>query len=404
MSFDDFDKMLADELDDGLDSEELEHDKKPVIILVIDDDRGVLEDLEFALHKNYRVRLCSSGEEGLAAVDGDVHAVILDIKMHGKDGFWTFQEIKKRFMHIPIIFHTAYQDIRDPYDVMNQFRPFGYISKGEDFRHLQTSIESAVKYYAQLLENRDLYIDLSKAHEQLLKLDEMKSKFISLATHELRTPLAVMNGYLDILQSFGDRIDPDEFQRMGGNFRQNIDKLTKIVGNIADLSRLTAPEMVLHKKPTSIAELIHDIEKEMQPFFQLRSQTITLDMPDDELIVKVERDLIWQVIVNLLLNAIRFTPDNGSIKVKALDLDDAVEVRISDTGIGIPVAEHNHIFKSFYEIGDIMRHSSGTIEFQSKGMGMGLSIAKIAVEQHGGTIRVESAPDKGSTFFFTLPK
>ena len=402
MSFDEFDKLLDQEI--GTDKAK-GADNVPVIILVIDDDSRVLDDLEFALRKKYKVRLCSSGEEGLAAISPDVHAVILDIKMKDKDGFWTFKELKKHFIHLPIIFHTAYQDIKDPFDIMNEFRPFGYISKGDDFMRLQTSIESAVDYYAKILENKTLYQDLQKAHTALLKLDEMKTKFINMATHELRTPLAVIYGYLNIIETFGGQLNPEEFQHMAENFRKGLDKLKTIVNNISDLSRLTSPQVPIQKKPTPVNDLINSVIKEIEPFIEYRKQTLIVKIPDKDVTVNVDRDLIWHTIINLLLNAIRYTQDAGKIVVEVVDTDEKfAKVIVSDTGIGIPENEFENIFKSFYEVGDVMKHSSGTIEFRSKGIGVGLTIAKMAVELHGGKIWLTSELNKGSVFYFTIPK
>jgi two-component system sensor histidine kinase VicK len=129
-----------------------------------------------------------------------------------------------------------------------------------------------------------------------------------------------------------------------------------------------------------------------------------VELPSSTLEVFVNVDAVWQALMNIILNAIRFTPDGGNVAIKAHSVGNYVEVQISDTGIGIPEDEVKNIFKRFYVVGDVMHHTSGTIEFKSEGMGVGLSIAKAAVELNNGKIWVESELGNGSTFYFTLPK
>ena len=252
------------------------------------------------------------------------------------------------------------------------------------------------------IENAMLYKDLQKAHRDILKLDEMKSKFVNLASHELRTPLTVITGYLFLLNN------PERLKNTKVNvietIKKNVDKLVAIVSNISDLSRLTKPRYKLKKELVSINKLINDIKTEIEPFILERGQTLTLNLPEKELFAEINVDSIWQTIVNLLLNAIRFTPDGGSITIEAYSRFSDFEIRVIDTGIGIPKSEYENIFKSFYEINEISHHSSGEIAFKAGGLGVGLTIAKGAVELHGGHIWVESEVGKGSTFIFVIPK
>lgn len=132
---------------------------KPVV-LIIDDDPHLLEDLVFALQDNYDIRGFETGAAGLAALNEGVSAVVLDIKMPGEDGFQVFRQIKKRYTHLPVIFHSAYQDLKDPYEIMNEYRPFGYVSKSADLTQLRDSIHSAVNYYTQIMRNHALLDEL----------------------------------------------------------------------------------------------------------------------------------------------------------------------------------------------------------------------------------------------------
>jgi signal transduction histidine kinase len=252
------------------------------------------------------------------------------------------------------------------------------------------------------VEKAMLYDDLQKAHKNLLKLDEMKTKFVNLASHELRTPLTVITGYLFLLKR------PEKLQTLNvdifGTIRKNVEKLNAIVSNIFDLSKLTKPEYNIKKSKVSIPKLIQEVEKEMRPFLQQREHKLDIILPEDELVAEIDYDSIWQALINLVLNAIKFTPNGGEIRIEGYSKASEIEIRVVDNGIGIPEAEFDNIFKSFYEIDEVSHHSSGDAEFMAGGLGVGLSIAKSAVELHGGRIWVESEIGNGSTFSFTIPK
>lgn len=134
----------------GRASQENEIGQKPVV-LVIDDNRGTLEGLECNLRRNYRVRLCSSGEEGLQQLDSDVRTVILDIKMPGQNGFQVYEKIKKRFPDLPIIFYSAYQNMIEATKLDLKYKPFSYYEKGDNVQGLFEIIDRAVAHYNRVL-------------------------------------------------------------------------------------------------------------------------------------------------------------------------------------------------------------------------------------------------------------
>ncbi len=149
------DKLLKEDLGEENGPDVIAEAMKPRI-LIIDDDENVRESLLFNLRDDFNIRTCSSGEEGVEAVDTNVSAVILDIKMPGQDGFQTYMQIKQKSSHLPIIFHSAFQDLKDPYQVMNEYMPFGYVTKSSSIGKLRNSINNAVKYYTQIVKNRQL--------------------------------------------------------------------------------------------------------------------------------------------------------------------------------------------------------------------------------------------------------
>ncbi|MFC1851188.1 tetratricopeptide repeat protein [candidate division CSSED10-310 bacterium] len=251
------------------------------------------------------------------------------------------------------------------------------------------------------LENAMLYEDLQEAHRELLQLDEMKTKFITLASHELRTPLTVITGFLSYLEKRErQKKTPIDVYEV---LNEKVTKLNEVVANIVDLARLSTPEVTLDKEITSISALIHEVEQDMRPFIEKRELSLSVFLPKEELRARIHANSIWQALANLVLNAIRFTPNGGRIRMEGHYRQNEIEIRVADNGLGIPNNEFENIFKSFYKVDDVTYHSSGYAEFKAGGLGVGLTLAKNAIELCGGKIWVESEVGKGSTFTFTIP-
>lgn len=156
----------------NLDSQKLLSDWKNMPILIIDDDINVLDALTITLGKKYKLILCRSADEGIKLSEENIFTVILDIKLEGKNGFETFIEIKKKKPYVPIILHSAYQDLKDPFEIMNDYQPFGYIIKDGDNNKLLHTIESAFNYYCKILENKTLLEKLEKSERDYRNLVE----------------------------------------------------------------------------------------------------------------------------------------------------------------------------------------------------------------------------------------
>lgn len=163
MSFDDLDTLLKDDASSG--GKKREEKRWP--ILVIDDDPDIRETLGVLLDSRYQVTLAASAEEGVAAMREDTCAVVLDIKMGGKDGFWACDEIRKKVPDVPVIFFSAYQDAKDPYRIINEHRPFAYISKDGSSKKLLDTIDMAVKLQSMIISNRQFLRSLTKGRSRI---------------------------------------------------------------------------------------------------------------------------------------------------------------------------------------------------------------------------------------------
>jgi signal transduction histidine kinase len=245
---------------------------------------------------------------------------------------------------------------------------------------------------------------IARLREKAVELNDMKTKFTLAASHELMTPITVIKGYLKLMQDKVLGGLTDKQANAIGVINKYFDRLEKIKNNLAKLASGPARLPASSLQPISIDVLARLTTREIAPFLDQRKQSLSVEMREGMPMIKVDINGIQEVLLNLLLNAIRFTPDGGRITLRARDEGDSVRVEVEDTGIGIPKEKLESIFESFYEIKDIKKHSSGSIEFKSSGMGVGLAIAKNIIRSHHGRIWAESEEGKYSRFIFTIPK
>jgi signal transduction histidine kinase len=239
-------------------------------------------------------------------------------------------------------------------------------------------------------------VELERANEELKKLDQMKTDFVSTVSHELRTPLTSIKNAVDLLAKEKDWLLPEVQQRFLSMASRNIDRLARMINDVLDVSKLEAGKLELHLSEVSLSNVIRNVMATFQP--QASANSIKLEVVYPEVLPSVygDPDRIEQVLCNLISNAFKFTPKGGRIVVSAKSGPQFVKVSVTDTGIGIPPDDQGRIFERFYQVGDsLTRTSTGT--------GLGLSIAKQLVEAHGGSMSLESEVGNGSCFSFTLP-
>jgi signal transduction histidine kinase len=238
--------------------------------------------------------------------------------------------------------------------------------------------------------------ELIAANEELKKLDELKSDFISLVSHELKTPLSSIRISAEYLESEAKN-DPQVRKEMLEIIIRNIDRLTRLINDILDLSKIETGKLELRLEPVDISEMMNTAIENNKLLSLKKNISITADIRGKLSPVLADREKLIIVMNNLLENALKFTPDGGSIVLSAKDDADSIEVRMKDTGIGIEKDKLEKIFDKFYQIDSTSRRKIG-------GMGLGLSIAGGIIRAHGSEICVESEIEKGSTFSFRLKK
>jgi len=238
--------------------------------------------------------------------------------------------------------------------------------------------------------------ELTDANIKLQELDQLKSAFVSIVSHELRTPMTSIKGLVENMLDglTGKLTDRQTFYL--SRVRANVNRLTRMILDLLDLSRIEAGRMDLVPVSLSLPELITEVTENLQGMAIAHGLTVTIAQAQPLPPIQGDRDKMSQVFTNLLHNAIKFTPPQGTVKISIAHKNEQwVEICVADTGCGIPQEELDTIFERFY------RSPSGPHE--SKGAGLGLPITKSLVELHGGTITVGSIRGKGSKFFITFP-
>ncbi|HSF59118.1 MAG TPA: ATP-binding protein, partial [Candidatus Binatia bacterium] len=237
-----------------------------------------------------------------------------------------------------------------------------------------------------------------KRYERRLKeLDKMKSDFVSNVSHELRTPLTSIKGSVDnMLDGLTGALNEKQIRYLT-RIKSNTDRLSRLINDLLDLSRIEAGRVEVRATTLSLTTLAEEVAEQMKALAAEKRIQIEVPSSDPRLTAWADRDKVTQILTNLIGNAIKFTPQNGKINV-ALESngDDHVQIAIADTGPGILPEERSKIFSKFYQVANLEKQ-------KPKGSGLGLAISKALVEMHGGKIWVESELGKGSTFFFTLP-
>jgi signal transduction histidine kinase/ActR/RegA family two-component response regulator len=247
--------------------------------------------------------------------------------------------------------------------------------------------------------------EIEDANRELRQLDQLKSKFISMASHELRTPLIAIQGYVDLIREGKGGAIGAEQRRMLDTVSRNATRLARIVTELLDVSRIEENKLVIERAPVDLAPVIREIAEEQQPYIDSRGHQLQLDIAEQPPLITGDRDRLAQGVINLLGNAIKYTPDGGRILIRLYPLEAERELRLEviDDGIGIKPEDIGKLFQRFSTLGDVTKHHSGKNAYLASGTGLGLSIVQGIVQAHGGRIWVESDHGQGSRFQVALP-
>lgn len=363
-------------------------------ILVCDDDAHLRESLRDNLElEGYEVVEAPTGADALkAVVTGFFDVILMDFNLTDSTGIDVIRQIRKMNTESQILMMTAHASLDTAVKAIQE-SVYDFLIKPVDFAYLKRTIHKALEKLRLQQENQRLISELKRANEQLLNLSNMKSKFMSMASHDLANSLMTLQVSFEMLT--GNLNVNEEQKKRIDSISTGIGQLSRLIEDLVDWAAIESGKFRLQRAPFPMNKLIEEAVVIPQAKAASREIKMKAEIAPSLPLITADRKRILQVLNNLTENAIRHTPRGGQITLLAEMTDEGVRVAVRDTGEGIAAAEMNRIFESFYQGG--ANHVGGRL-------GLGLSISREIVSGHGGKLWVESAgPGKGSTFYFTIP-
>lgn len=366
------------------------------MILIVDDTPENLISLKRVLERHdFEVDTAASGQEALKKVlKNEYVLIILDVQMPGMDGFEVAEAISgySRAKETAIIFLSAVNKEL-------KFITKGYSSGGLDYITKPVDMDILllkVKTFYRIYEQSRKLIEIQKALLDEIEFrkhaERKKDEFISIASHELKTPLTSVKGYMQLLGRSVEKGDHEKVKNHLAKALIQLEKLNELIADLLDISKIESGKLKFNKKyfiMDTLLENVTDIIHQSNPEFKItRNGNASQEMYADEMRIE-------QVIINFLTNAIKYSPGTQEIQINLNVKDDKIYLGVRDFGIGIAPDQQKHVFDKFYRVEETAIH------FQ--GLGIGLYISAEIVKRHGGQIGVKSTPGEGSEFYFIIP-
>lgn len=366
------------------------------MILIVDDRPENLISLQKVLQAHsFEVDTASSGEEALKKVlKNNYVLIILDVQMPDMDGFEVAETISgfSKAKDTAIIFLSAV-------NTELKFITKGYLSGGLDYitkpvdiNVLLLKIKTFYRIYEQNRKLNEVQEKLLEEIEFRKQAEHKKDEFISIASHELKTPLTSVKGYIQLLQRSLNRDDKTMAQNHLEKASTQLEKLNELIVDLLDISKIESGKMKFNMKSFYADNMVNNAIEMLQqsnPDFKISKLGKT-----DEMIFGDEMRL-EQVVINFITNAIKYAPGTNQVNVTTNIKDEKLYLAVKDFGIGISKEQQDKIFDKFYRVEDNSNRFNG--------LGIGLYICSEIINRHGGTIGVKSVPDEGSEFYFIIP-
>ncbi len=368
-------------------------------VLVVEDEDLIRNVFEQALQSwGYTVQTADNGQQALDMCGAQkFHAIVTDLNMPVMDGMTLLKKVKSRWPFIEVVVVTGFATIEAALDAMKE-GAHDFILKPVNFDQVRIAINRCY----QKLKSQSETAELREQNAQLQALHEMKDKFLSVTNHEIRTPLTIIKGYLEILNI--------TLENPGEEIREIIHILMRAAGELSDtvermhlLQSLTKGKLFRKTQPLFVNSVAAECYQEMRRLFDRRHIQFKLETTPKNLCIEAHPRGFKLVLRELLQNALKFTPDGGNVWLKLSGQNDRVFIAVKDTGIGIPFDQLDLIFNNFYEVQDVINHTSSQKDFMGGGLGIGLSIVKEIVTEFKGKVTVDSESGKGSEIILSFP-
>jgi signal transduction histidine kinase len=387
----------------------------PKILYVEDDLASRVLVQRILTAEGFSVEVVEDGVSALrVAREIQPDLILMDINIGGLDGYEVTTRLRslEDTRHVPIVAVTAAVLHGDRERALIAGCD-GYISKPIDVDHfpeqihsylegLKEEIESPeekaehLEAYSQRLVKRleEKVHALEQAHRELQRVEEMKSDFILLASHELRTPLTSVYGYVQMLLGHpdipGDRDEQGSPRHMLQAIAKACKRLHRVFDEIRNVSLIDANRLDVARKPVVLGPMIHAVVEDLQAFGASRDLDFEFQGLPNQPIIHGDARRLHQAFWNIISNAMKYTPDGGTIRIAGRHIEETVHITVRDTGLGIPQEEQDRIFDRFYVLEDTNLHRSSKTDFKGGGLGLGLTVARGIIEAHGGKVWVES--------------
>jgi len=383
---------------------------KQAHILIVDDDTALLQALPQAVCLRMRDVEVETSDSALHALDlireHEYDAVVSDIKMPDMDGLALLAKIQELHPTTPTLLITGHGDHRLAIQALRG-GAYDFIQKPIDRDYFIADLQRAVQTYhlrkqvdeqQRALEAHAISLEqtVQERTRELVAANAAKDEFLSVASHELKTPLSSLKGMTQLLRRRLERSGSPETSYLC-NMENAIRRMELLVNDMLNISLIEMDMFALRLQRCNAGELCRRLVDEYVAGTN-PSPTVTLDLPDEVMEVEVDVDRIGQVIINLLSNARKYSAAGSTIHLALLRVDKECVISVRDSGVGIPPQLLPHIFDRFYRAPGVEVQTGSSV-----GLGLGLYISKQIVEHHSGRFEVQSTPDTGSVFSITLP-
>ena len=367
------------------------------LILVVDDDENNRDVLSRRLEKEgYAVANAANGQSALEMlVASPYDMVLLDIMMPELDGYEVLRRMKanERLEHIPVIMISALGEM-DSVARCIEMGADDYLSKPFNPVLLRARVGASLEKKRGRDREMDLFDQLQKNFDRLQQLETMRDDLTHMIIHDLRTPLTSVTAAMQTLDVVGEVNDAQrEVMTIAVN---GADSLLATINSLLDVEQLESGAMKLDLTLLSLPEFIESAVLQVRPLAEEKNVTLLQQLEPELPWLQADEDKLGRTLVNLLGNAIKFTPSEGSVTLEVKEVGQSVRFCVRDTGEGIPAEHLDRIFEKFAQV----ESRQGGRQMSS---GLGLTFCKLAVETHGGQIGVESTPGAGSEFSFSIP-
>lgn len=369
------------------------------ILLVIAEPELLKIAASFLQDKGFTVTRAASGVEALQqAVDNTFEIILLDISTPGMGGVDALKELKVKYPTTEVITITHHDE--EQLTAINYLQEgvYGYLVKPLDFNQLHLAVNRALERRRMALELEEYHKNLELKVEELQNLNEQKNRFLGMAAHDLRNPLATIRGLSEFLledDSNKEELSEEDSKEFLQIINSTSHEMLHLVNDLLDVSQIESGKFDLCIDQSDISELIK--KRAVLLRIMAAKKKITLDIHTESVLVcQMDKERIAQVIDNLISNAIKFSPKKTTVRIETAADGAMAKVTVQDQGPGINENERHKLFGEFQKLS--ARPTGG-----EKSSGLGLAIAKKIVEAHKGEIGVENTNGKGSTFYFTIP-